>query len=166
MKVATPRTLEAATALAARLGELDAAIGAAEVTRGEQVAAIDAATDVVVAPLAEERTGIVDALEKWWGKSGAALTGGARKSIELGGYTIGTRTGAGAVAFAGGDDKAALAAALASPLKKKLTAVKAPTLDRKAIAALLKAGGATAEKVTALGFSIAAGVESFFVSPR
>ncbi|KAK0331194.1 hypothetical protein LTR94_029890, partial [Friedmanniomyces endolithicus] len=82
----------------------------------------------------------------------------------LGGSVIGTRTGSASLAFPGGD-AAALAAVLASPLKTRLTVKRDPVLDKKGIAALLRAGGAMAAKVGALGFRIEPGVETFFVAP-
>lgn len=161
-RIARPRTIEQATELLARYAANAAQIGALDANRQAAIAATDAVADALVAPLAEEQTKIEALLAPWWAEHKAALTKGKRKSVDLGGCNIGTRTASEKVEFAHGDDKAALAAVLASPHKGKATALKR-VLDKVVIAKLLGGTSAAAVALRALGFGIAGGGETFFI---
>ncbi len=163
MKISTPRTIEAATALLARYADTAATIAAREAERQAAIAATNAAADAIVAPMAAELEQARTALQSWWLKAGAQLLGPKRKSLELGGCKVGTRLAAQRVEFTAGDDKAALAATIASPHKGKATVLKR-VLDKGAIATLLRGKSAAAEALRALGFKIAGGEDVFFVS--
>lgn len=162
-KVAIPRTVEAATELLARHSALEGQLALAEANRQSAIAATDAAADAITAPIAAELAALRGALESWWARAGAGLTGGKRKSVELGGCKVGTRTSAEKVEFTGGDDKAALAAVTDSPLRASVTEIKR-VLDKKAIAATLKSKTKARAALEALGFKLAGGIETFFVS--
>lgn len=162
-KIATPRTTEAATALLARHAEIDAAIAAAEADRQSQIASVNAAADAVIEPMVADRAKLQGALAPWWARVAPDLTGGKRKSIELGGCRIGTRTSAEKVEFSDGDDKAALAALADSPARASATEIKR-VLDKKAIAAALKGKAKIRATLEALGFRLAGGEDTFFVS--
>lgn len=158
-KIATPRTTEAATTLLERFAALEGELGEINANRASCIADVNARCDTAANVLIEERDGLLAVLEPWWAKNAEKLTEGKRKSIELGGCMIGSRTGAESLAIAG-DEKA-----LATKLQKRPWAADlvkvAPTLDKKAIRKAL--GSALKRKLAALGFSIKAGDEVFFV---
>lgn len=164
MKVPQPRSLAQATEQAERYAQLAAELAAIEANRAQALAGTNGVADALAAPLIEERAAILAAMQPWWARAAAKLTDGKRKSIELGGCVIGSRTGAVALAVPGGSDKAALAIAIASPLRAKLTVPKR-SLDKKGIRALIEKGGTLAAKIVALGFSLPAGEEEFFLEP-
>lgn len=105
-----PRTVEQATVLLERVALLDGEIATAEANREAAIAATNAIADTLVSPLLDERAKLVAVLEPWWAKAGAELTGGKRKTLVIGGCTIGTKAARAKLEYAGGDDKAALAA--------------------------------------------------------
>jgi hypothetical protein len=162
MAAAKIKSVDAARASLERFAELGAAIAYAEAKRQKIVARADAAIDAIVAPLKAEQAEIAAAVEPWWTGAAADLTKGKRKSIDLGGCAIGTRTEREFVAFTGGDDKAALAAVLATDFKAKVTEVRR-VLDKGAIADLLKGKSAVGVSLKALGFAMAGGGETFFI---
>lgn len=88
-----PRSLPAATALCERFAELDGQIAGIEGQRQDDIAAINARADTAANDLIAERNTIAAKVELWWAGAAASLTKGKRKSIELGGCTIGSRSG-------------------------------------------------------------------------
>lgn len=105
-----PQTIDAASELLARFVEVDATIAAEEGARNKALAEINAVADAVLVPLVAERKDLFDRLKPWFAASFDDLTGGKRKSIELGGCMIGYRLTPPKVAFAYGTDKEALEA--------------------------------------------------------
>lgn len=153
------RTLAAAQAALERYAALAAARAELEAERDKQVSALCADADRELTPLLNEAAEIEAALEPWWRAAAAELTQDKRKSIELGGCTIGTKQGPSALIVAGDEqDVVDLLSALrwAKPfLRSKVSLEKA---------AIMKAldgprGAAFAE----LGFARKDGEESFFV---
>lgn len=86
-----PQTVEQATALLARFADASAQIDALEAQRAASLAQINGAADACIVPLAAELKDIAKQLKPWWAASIEELTAGRRKSIELGGCTIGYR---------------------------------------------------------------------------
>lgn len=156
-KAAQVKSLPAATRLLERFAALEGELALIEAVRCEALARANAEADKAAAPMLEERARLAEALADWWGRAGPALTGGTRKSIELGGCLIGTRADKPALALAGAA-KDAIAALAATSWGKALVKV-STTLDRRAIAKALD--GPRKAELEGLGFAIAHGSECF-----
>lgn len=164
MKFLVPRTKEAAVDLIARFAAIDADIALLKAERQERLAALGDEIYAKLAPLQDEAVAIRKALEPWWKRAAPALLKGKAKSVELGGYKVGTRIAAETVQFAGGDDATALAAVADLPFKSRVTQQKR-VLDKKAIAALLRGKSAVAATLRTLGFGLGGGEDVFFITP-
>ena len=154
-----PATKDAAAKLLERFSELDAAIALSNQVRDAEIGEANRKADAENAPLIAERDALLTALEAWWGKSGEKVTGGARKSVELGGCMIGTRTGKPSLGVAGKVDEL-VGALKATRWGKRLVQVR-ESLDKRAIAKELD--GAHGAKLKALGFAHVDGEETFYV---
>ena len=162
-KIPAPRTVEAATALLDRHAQLSAEIGTIEASRASALAATNAVADNLALPLVDQIVCAIEAaLEPWWKKAAAKLTGGTRKSIELGGCVVGTRSGRAKLDFAHGDDSCALATLQGKRWAKPLIRV-VTSIDKAEIAKALKATNAA--RLTALGFTMKPAAETFFIEP-
>jgi hypothetical protein len=109
--------------------------------------------------LLKERAAIVAGLEPWWKAAAAELTAGKRKSIELGGCTIGTRSSRASLSVAG--DEEAIVEKLkkrewAKPLLRIIT-----KLDKKA--AFTATAGANKKQLAALGLTRSTPADTFYV---
>lgn len=156
-----PQSKEAAIALLERFAEASAEIDAVNARANAEIAKAKAEADLAVAPLGAELKEIAKQLKPWWAASIDALTAGKRKSIELGGCTIGYRMTPPKVVFAHGKDDAAVEAALGSVLAAEIVRTK-HTLDKPAVLRLLE--GEQAAALAELGFS-AEQREEFFIDP-
>lgn len=155
-----PRTLELATAMLERFAVLDGDRAGIEAERNEAIAKINAAADEQLVPIVEEMGAIADKLQPWWAKAAAELLPAKRKSMELGGCIIGSRTGKTVLAIAGAED--ALITALTKLRWGKAYAPAKPKLDK---TALLKAtDGPRAEDLKKLGVTAKLGEESFVLA--
>jgi hypothetical protein len=85
-----PRSIEQAAALLEQWAKLDGQIAAIEADRTAGIADVNARSDRASADLVKRRDTAAEKLASWWGKTGAKLTEGKRKSIELGGCEIGS----------------------------------------------------------------------------
>lgn len=156
--IRTPRTLEQAIALAERYAALQAQLAVAEETRAKAIADSNAVADAIVSPIVEELAALAAPLETWWARAAAKLTGGKRKSIELGGCMIGTRSSKPKFGFTG-TDAAALAALKPHRWARALIRVVA-SVDKPATVKAL--AGKHGQQLAALGFSAEAS-ETFFI---
>ncbi len=86
-----PQTVQQATDLLNRFADVSAQIDALEAQRAASLAQVNGAADTCIVPLAAELKDIAKQLKPWWAASIEELTAGKRKSIELGGCTIGYR---------------------------------------------------------------------------
>jgi len=181
-----PQTPEQATALCARFVERSAQAALIIQARDETIAKANQAADTELVPITAELKDIEKQLKPFFAAHYDALTGGKRKSIELGGCYLGYRLDKASVAFAHGkDDDMAVtlrAADLVDYVRTKHTPdkvaiMKALEAERDAIALRDAArapigdnGGPPIEEAAAetisplhyLGFSIKQG-ESFFL---
>ena len=148
---AAPLTLEQAIGKAERFALIDAQIEKHEAQRTARLAKVNAASDAAVAPLIQERAAIVAELKPWWDGARETLSTASRKSFELGGCLTGYRTTRAAVAYAGGDDDAAIAVLGRLKWGRDLIRTKL-SLDRTAIGAALRQSNAG--RLTKLGFSL------------
>lgn len=155
--IKTPRTLAAATGLAERFATLEGEIGLVEAGRNEAIARANADADSAIAPMLAERDALRDKLCVWWGKAGPELTDGKRKSITLGGCTIGSRSGRATLSLSVSDDDA-IAALLALRGGKGFVRTKV-SIDRTAV--LKGLDGSFGASLGKIGFSRQPGEESF-----
>ena len=155
-----PKTIDQATALLDRVAHIDGESAAIEANREAALSATNAVADTLALPLFEERARIVALLEPWWAKAAAALTGGKRKSVALGGCMIGTKAGRAKLTHGFANDDAAVAALEAHRWAKPLLRIKT-TLDR--VATITALSGTHKAKLAELGFKKDPAVEAFFV---
>lgn len=161
-----PETDEAAIAMLEQLASLDAEFATIEATRASAIAATNAVGDALALPIIDKKSAIVAALEPWWKAAAPRLTKSKRKSIELGGCTIGTKSSAAKVVHGFADDAAALAAVVADPkVRASATTVPKRVLNKTAIATLLKGKSAIGEALKKLGFRMGGSVDTFYVAP-
>ena len=156
----TPRSLPGAIKLVERFAEIDGQLALVEATRSEAVASANTSADAEAAPLLEELSKISVTLESWWNLVGSSLTCG-KKSMELGGCVIGSRTSRPKLAHGFESDDKATEALRGTRWVKQTTRVKY-SLDRTGTLKLLQLGGKAAVDVASLGFSIEQG-ERFYV---
>jgi hypothetical protein len=161
MTVTKPKSLDDATALIARVADIDGAIAAVEARRRRAIAKAGGAADAIVAPLIADRAALVAVIEPWFLKNKGTLLKGKRKSVELGGCSIGTRTEAKALEFAHGDDKAALAAVLDAKLNGATRLVR--LLDKVAIKGFVEGKSKVGVALRGLGFKVGGGGEVFSI---
>lgn len=160
-KVAAPRNVADATVLCERFATLEGEIALIDSARNDSIAACNNIADTAAEPLIAERDAIVAKLEPWWKRMAAKLTEGTkRKSIELGGCMIGTRSGRDSLAVAGDEDvivKALEKKSWAKPLLKV-----AAKLDKVAI--LKTVDGVYKKQLAALGLTRKPGAETFLLA--
>ncbi|MFN3387453.1 MAG: host-nuclease inhibitor Gam family protein [Allosphingosinicella sp.] len=159
--IRTPRTTEQATALLERHAEIEALVASIEGNREKLIARVNGRADARLVPLLEEALQIREKVEPWWKEKGTALLAKGRKSLQLGGCTIGTRTSRGKLEHDFEDDEAAVAAVRHQSFWKKALQVRL-YLHRANISTLLSLGGKTGETLKELGFRIQKG-EQFFI---
>jgi len=157
--IATPRTLEQATAIAERYALLDGQIAAIEADRQASIAAVNARCDVAANDLIAQRAVIEAKLKPWWEKNSDKLTEGKRKSIELGGCIIGSRAGKPSLGLIGKED-AAVAKLQKLPWAAGLLKTKT-TLDRVAVLKALATD--LGKSLRRMGFGVVPGEEKFLL---
>lgn len=91
-KLPATQTVEEAIAQLARYAALDAAITARKARVDAAVASMRAQCDALNAPEEAEQKALFLSLKPWWAVAGETVTGGDRKTWELGGCLIGHRT--------------------------------------------------------------------------
>lgn len=159
MTIRTPRTTKAATELLERYAANEGAIAEIEARRNAGISAANAQADAAAEPLLQQRAAMAAKLGPWWQAAAAELTGGKRKSIELGGCVIGTRKGRASLEVAA-DELVTIAALNVKRWAKGLLRVKT-TLNRAKILDALD--GSHAEELLAMGLSRKEGEDVFFV---
>ncbi|WP_296222728.1 host-nuclease inhibitor Gam family protein [uncultured Sphingomonas sp.] len=161
-----PKTTEEATELLAQLAAVCRTIAAHDAQRDEAKQQIDAAADACIVPLAAERDDLFKRLQPWYEGNVADLTGGKRKSIELGGCTIGHRTTPPKLVFEHGKDADGVAALQHFGRTDGLLKIPAPSLVKAAILAELANGPANDDAIPLelLGFAPKQS-EEFFIEP-
>lgn len=147
-------------ALLERFAGNEGELGAIEAERARLLAEVNAEADRLAGPLLAEQARLRARIEAWWAKAADRLCPPGRKSIELGGCMIGTRSGRPSLEVTG--DELVLVAALAGKSWGKALVRVRTSLDRGA--ALKALDGPHGEKLAALGVSRLAGEECFFVA--
>ncbi|MDP8995300.1 MAG: host-nuclease inhibitor Gam family protein [Pseudomonadota bacterium] len=158
--VRAPRTVAQATALLERHAALQGLLEAVEGRRGALIARANARADAAATPLLAELQAIAARLEPWWQDAGRTIAG-KRKSIELGGCTIGTRASRPKLAHGFEDDDKAVEALRATRYGRQTVRLRY-SVDRVGTVKLLQLGGKAAETLQELGFRVDQG-EEFFV---
>jgi hypothetical protein len=157
--IRAPRSLNEAQRLCEDFALVDAEIAAIEAMRDTTIMRANAAADTDAAPLVARREAIQGKLAKWWAENAAQLTDGKRKSAELGGVVLGTRTGRAKLSIAGKvEDVVALLTTLrwAKPfLRQKIE------IDRVAIMKALD--GKHAAALAEMGIAAEAAAETFYI---
>jgi phage host-nuclease inhibitor protein Gam len=160
-----PQTIDAATVLCARFAALDTEVAIEQAAVAESINIAKERGARALIPLVAELKDIAKQLKPWWEASAEAVTGGKRKSIELGGCDIGTRTTPPKLTFAHGKDEDGVAALQAASLARMTRTV--ASLDKPA---LLKVLGSDSEEDVELaellrdaGFDVSQ-KEEFFVA--
>lgn len=154
-----PRTLEAATRLLERFAFLDGAVAEIEEGRTARIAAVNSECDAAASTFVTERDEIVEKLSAWWPAGRASLLTGKRKSAELGGCEVGSRSGRAKLGVPE-DVEGLIATMKGAPWSKKLLRVEW-SLDKAAIVKELD--GKRAGDLKTLGLSLVPGAETFFV---
>lgn len=155
-----PRTVEQATALLDRVARLDGDAATITMHRDQAIANANAAADVVLFPVREERAAIAGVLEAWWHGGGRSLLTGKRKTVELGGCMIGTKSAPVALTFTADDFEAAVTALRGKRWAKPFVRV-TYAVDKKATKEALD--GKHGEQLRALGFGTRGGADVFVV---
>ncbi len=154
--IRAPRSLKQATELLEQFAGLQGDIDEIEANRAACIADVNARCDTAANELLKRREAIREKLQPWWAANAAELTQGKRKSIELGGCIIGTRSGKESLGVAG-DEKAIAKTLLKRAWAKGLVRVTV-SLDK---AAILKAiGGAHKRQLAKLGLGRKPGEEA------
>lgn len=161
-----PATTEQATELLAQLATVVGTITAHDSQRETAKQQIDAAADACIVPLAAERDDLFKRLQPWYEANREKLTDGKRKSIELGGCTIGHRITPPKLAFEHGKDADGVEALLHFGRTQGVLKVSAPSLVKAAILAELASGPADPDTIPLelLGFAPKQS-EEFFIEP-
>ena len=161
--MAAPRSIKAATAKLERYAELDGQIAAVEADRQDAIAAINARCDTAANDLIAERDRIAGEVETWWTKSGHKLLSRftpSRKTMELGGCVLGTRSSPDSLSVAG--KAGAIAEALqATRWGRKFVRTTFALKRRELLDAL---DGPNAEALAELGLTRQTGAETFQLS--
>jgi len=132
-----PQTKEQAIAVLEGYARDSAQIALIEAARADAIAQIDAKADAELVPLVASLKDAAKQLKPWWEANYEELTGGKRKSLDLGGCTIGYRLPPESVKFANGKDADAVVALKAHGFGERLVRVTyAP--DKPGILKLLK----------------------------
>lgn len=155
----SPRGLAAATRKLERYATLAGELEQIEARRSAAIARANADADAQAAPLLKERDNIAAVMEPWWTNAGAALADGKRKSIELGGCIIGSRTSRPTLTLAG-DEKDVVAVLSGLRWAKPLLRVKV-SIDRTAM--LKSLDGRHQVALAELGIGRSEPVEQFYI---
>lgn len=156
----TPKTIAGATALLERFAAIGAEVELIEGARNDAIARANAAADVALEPLLGEQSAIAAALEPWWAGARDDLTGGKRKSVELGGCLVGSKRERFTLGFANGGEDEALQALLGQRWAKPYVHVRYSVHRVVTLAGL---DGRHGEQLKALGFEKQGGADAFFV---
>lgn len=157
--IKTPGTLKAATALLERFAQVQDRITVIESERNKAIAAANAEADARANDLITERNAIAGAIEPWFLSKGKKLLDSKRKSIELGGCMIGTRSGRDTLGING--DEKAIVKVLEKRVWAKELLVTTTRIDKAAV--FKSIDGAYRKQLAAMGFSKVDGAETFFV---
>lgn len=157
--IRAPRSLTEAQRLCERWAELDGEIAAIEEARDVAIAAANAEVDKDLIPLVTRRAAIVEKLAPWWAVNAVQLTQGKRKSAELGGVVMESRSGRASVQLRREAD-AIIADLRKTTWGKALLRTKVD-IDRVAVATAL--AGKRAADLEALGLALDRGPDVFAI---
>lgn len=156
LRISAP--VAAAQALAERWAHLDGLLAASMATRQAAIAPTNAAADAIDRPVIDEMDALRVELDGWFRRSGKQLTGGKRRSAELGGCMLGLKAGRAALDI-DGDEKRLAAALAAKDWGQDLVRV-VPSLNKPAILTAL-ADKLLGRRLRTLGFGRREPVDAF-----
>ena len=160
-----PRSVAQATELLERVARLEGQAIAINAGRDAAIAETNAVSDALLVPVVQERDAIAAVLEAWWKTDGKALLRGKRKTVELGGCTIGTKATPRALTFGNSDDFDIAVERLRSERWAKPYIRTTHAVAKKdTTAMLLDPKGKHAEQLKALGFGTRGGVDAFVLA--
>lgn len=154
------RTLAAATAALERHAALEGDLDTIEAKRTTAIADANAIADRARQPIDDELAKIDAALAPWWKANSAEHAKGKRKSVELGGCVIGTRSSKDKLAIAGDQD--ALVEDMRTLRWAKPYVRVTYSIDKTVVLPAL--AGKHGEALKSLGFSVEPGADRFFVN--
>jgi hypothetical protein len=160
-KCPIPKSLAAATKLLEEYANLDARIAAVEQDRALAIAKANQWADTAAGPMIEARDRIAAAVESWWPHA-APLIAAGKKSVELGGCMVGSRTARARLGHSFENDDKAVEALQKTRYLRQTTKVK-HSLDRTATLKLLQLKGKIGTALQAIGFKIDEPGDQFFV---
>lgn len=92
MKISVNAPAEQLTPLLERFAQLAVELDLAEAARADGYAAVNSIADKIVLPIVTEMDEIRAVVKPWWKRNGANLLTGKRKTVELGGCMIGSKS--------------------------------------------------------------------------
>ena len=143
-------SVDQAQAAAERWAQLDGVLATSRAARQAAIAATNAAADAIDRPLIDVMDALRVDLDGWYRRNAGKLTGGKRKSAELGGCMLALKSSRAALDIAG--DEKGLAATLAGKTWGKDLVRTAPALDKPAILKAL-ADRLLGRRLMTLGFT-------------
>lgn len=159
---AAPKTIEAATELLEIYAVNAGLLATIEANRAEALASTNSVADGLAAPLLRHQAEILAQLEPWWSKHGSKLTQGKRKSVELGGCIVGSKSSAASLSHSYEDDKQAGAALNSMKWAKPFVRISyAP--EKAAIKSAIDRDDRLGRCLKSVGFHLKPGVATFFV---
>jgi hypothetical protein len=148
---AIPKSTAAATRLLEEYADLQARIALVEEDRTRAIAVANQRADVAAEPMLKRMGAIAAAVESWWPHA-APLIAGGKKSVELGGCTIGTRLSRPKLVHGFESDDKAIGA-VPTRWFKQCTRIRY-SLDRTGTLKLLQLGGKASQELATAGFRI------------
>lgn len=160
-KLRADASIEKGTAVLERYSVLAGELAAIEENRASALASTNAVADGIAAPIVTEMRLLEEQLKPWWLRIADKVTGGKRKSAELGGCTIGSKDKAASLAIAG--DEAAIVEQLKGQRWAKDYLRTTVSIDKVAVLKAISAPNAHAQKLAAAGFSKTAPEPTFIL---
>lgn len=150
-KLRADAPIEKGTAVLERYSALAGQLATIEEDRATALASTNAVADGIAAPIVAEMQLLEQQLKPWWIRIADKVTGGKRKSAELGGCMIGTKDKAASLAIAG--DEAAIVEQLKGQRWAKDYLRTVTSIDKIAVLKAIAGPNAHAQKLTDVGFS-------------
>lgn len=154
MKLRVNGSIEQATPVLERFAQVGFEIEAIETARDKAVSDSNAVADVMLAPLLKEQAELREQIEPWWHRTGVALLPAKRKTMELLGCMIGSKSGRSSLMT----PSEAIKALKTYRWGKDLIRV-TEEVDKTAVRAALK--GKHGERLSTMGFYVSTPGEEF-----
>ena len=150
-KLRADAPIDKGTVVLERYSLLAGQLATIEEDRVATLASANAVADGIAAPIVTEMRLLEEQLKPWWIRIADKVTGGKRKSAELGGCMIGTKDRAASLAIVG--DETAIVEQLKGQRWAKDYLRTTVSIDKAAVLKAITAPNAHAQKLTDVGFS-------------